>query len=438
MKRSSSRGHVRVIVIRPTFEFGGIKKYVETLCFHLAHRCPGVEFRLLLHPDWDLHWTPTLRHPRCSPHWSAQASNALDAVFPRRKNLFGLRGVARLTRPLNRTLRWVVRLPESDWHEYLARQLEAAKRPGDVVFWCQPGPPSHPPMKSTPLVVLWVDFCEDRSREYQEEFRRVGEEWLPVADTVVFLSATVEQRASQLYPRLDASRRRTILIPPWLPPVTERAILDMRQRLGLSDGQRVLLLPGRADERKGHLTLISAVSILRSKQIEGILPVFCGPGTEYFHKRIDPNRAFSVAYAEAVKRRVSALGWEWGREIVALGTVTDEDVHALYKLSAACVFPSVYEGLGLPILEAMCAGVPLVCSDIPVFREQLEVRGLRALMHPAGSAECLAESLHRVLRQEEDVSEMVRGNSAAIAERTWAQFSDDYLRLFEELADRPR
>lgn len=425
---------MRVLVVKPTFEFGGIKRYVETLCFHLTRRHPHIEFLLLSHPDWDLHWTPALRHSRLRTHWSARASNTLDLVLPRRKNLLGLRGAARLTGPLNRILRRALRLPESDWREYLEQRVEEAGRPGDIVFWCQPGPGSHPPARPRPLVVLWVDFCEDRPPEYQEEFRRVGAEWMEVADRVVFLSATVEGRARHLYPGLDADRRRTILIPPWLPPVTAEAILRMRRRLGLSERQRVLLLPGRADERKGHLTLISAVSILRSQQVEGILPVFCGPGTEYFQERVDPDRAFSTAYAEAVKQRVRALGWEWGRDVVALGTLPDQDVHALYKLSTACVFPSVYEGLGLPILEAMWAGVPLVCSDIPVFREQLEARGLRALTHPAGSAEGLAACLHRVLRADEDVADMARTNGAAIAKRTWDQFSDDYARLFGELS----
>jgi glycosyltransferase involved in cell wall biosynthesis len=425
---------VRIIVVRPTFEFGGIKKYVETLCFHLAEAYGEIEFLLMMHPNWRLHWAPALSQRRCRFHWSAACSNALDEFLPRNRNAFCVRGAAKLTGPLNCALRRVLGLPESDWHSYLGRQLERATQPDDVVLWCQPGPKSRPPQGSKPVVVFWTDFGEDRSPEYQEELRRVGEEWLPRAHSVVFLSRTVEDKAVELYPGLEPRRRKTILIPPWLPPVTDEEILRMRQRLRLEADQRVVVLPGRADERKGHLTMISAVRILRSKGLGRLLPVFCGPGTEYFQGRVDADRVFSAAYAETVSRLVGDLGWEWGRDIATLGTVSDEEVHALYRLSAVCVFPSVYEGLGLPILEAMWAGVPLVCSDIPVFREQLETRGLTAWVHPVGSAEGLAESLQEALRDDEGAKEMARTNRAALSRRTWRAFAHDYASMFAELA----
>ena len=51
------------------------------------------------------------------------------------------------------------------------------------------------------------------------------------------------------------------------------------------------------------------------------------------------------------------------------GNVNDLELYAWYKGATALIFPSYYEGFGLPIIEAMQFGLPIICSDIPVFRE---------------------------------------------------------------------
>lgn len=55
--------------------------------------------------------------------------------------------------------------------------------------------------------------------------------------------------------------------------------------------------------------------------------------------------------------------------ILLRGYVTDDELAALYRNAAACVFPSLHEGFGLPALEAMACGTPLACSRIPVLEE---------------------------------------------------------------------
>lgn len=49
--------------------------------------------------------------------------------------------------------------------------------------------------------------------------------------------------------------------------------------------------------------------------------------------------------------------------------MNDLELYAWYKGATALIFPSYYEGFGLPIIEAMQFGLPIICSDIPVFRE---------------------------------------------------------------------
>jgi len=58
-----------------------------------------------------------------------------------------------------------------------------------------------------------------------------------------------------------------------------------------------------------------------------------------------------------------------GKNTILTGFISNEEIKCLYKNAAAYLFPSIYEGFGIPILDAQIIGCPVICSDIPVFRE---------------------------------------------------------------------
>ena len=78
-----------------------------------------------------------------------------------------------------------------------------------------------------------------------------------------------------------------------------------------------------------------------------------------------------TAYRDAALAGLPDLGLELGRDVVLLGTVPDDELPAWYRAADALAFPSLKEGWGLAVLEAMAAGLPVVATDIPVFREYL-------------------------------------------------------------------
>jgi glycosyltransferase involved in cell wall biosynthesis len=80
-----------------------------------------------------------------------------------------------------------------------------------------------------------------------------------------------------------------------------------------------------------------------------------------------------------------------------LGRVEDELLPALYSGAAGFVYPSIYEGFGLPPLEAMACGVPIAVSDIPPHRE---IFGPLALYFDPFNPEDLSNHLERLLRLE--------------------------------------
>ena len=80
-----------------------------------------------------------------------------------------------------------------------------------------------------------------------------------------------------------------------------------------------------------------------------------------------------------------------------LGFIPDEDLPALYSLADAFAFPSLYEGFGLPPLEALACGTPTVVGDNSALPE---VVGDAALRVPAEDVTALAEALERLIEDE--------------------------------------
>jgi glycosyltransferase involved in cell wall biosynthesis len=92
------------------------------------------------------------------------------------------------------------------------------------------------------------------------------------------------------------------------------------------------------------------------------------------------------------------------------GFVSDEQLGALYRGASAFVLPSLFEGFGMPAVEAMALGVPTIVSDIPVFRE-VTLGHAHYLPRPR-DGDSVAETIDRVLAQ----GDAARSSPATIAE----------------------
>jgi glycosyltransferase involved in cell wall biosynthesis len=117
---------------------------------------------------------------------------------------------------------------------------------------------------------------------------------------------------------------------------------------------------------------------------------------------------------EEVTSLVTSLGLE-GR-VTFSGRVSDSRLAALYQHAEALCFTSVVEGFGLPLVEAMSSGLPIVSSDIEVARE---VAGPAAVYFPVGEAEALAEAVRRVVHSAELRERLVAAGRARSEEFTW-------------------
>jgi glycosyltransferase involved in cell wall biosynthesis len=112
--------------------------------------------------------------------------------------------------------------------------------------------------------------------------------------------------------------------------------------------------------------------------------------------------------------------------------VSDEDLPALYRLADVFAFPSLYEGFGLPPLEAMACATPVIASDTSSLPEVVDDAGL--LVRPDDPA-VLADTIRRVLNDRGLREDLVRRGVSQARKFTWQRTGDRLLRLYRRFAD---
>ena len=128
------------------------------------------------------------------------------------------------------------------------------------------------------------------------------------------------------------------------------------------------------------------------------------------------------------KELINKLDIDENRVIQINGS--DIILKSLYKKAKAFVFPSLYEGFGLPILEAIENNCPIVCSDIPIFREILDDN---AFFFDLKSYESLILSLEKAVFLN-DQNKMINGYKLLKNKFTWEECSLNTLKLYKEIA----
>ncbi len=138
---------------------------------------------------------------------------------------------------------------------------------------------------------------------------------------------------------------------------------------------------------------------------------------------------------------VGALGWETGEttaalaslghRATALGYVSDEVLATLYRRCAVFCYPSLGEGFGLPVLEAMAAGAPVLTSNVSSLPE---VAGYAAAYADPHDVDSIADGLARLLDDGPRRVELARRGPLRAAEFSWARFAHAVLETLEAAA----
>ena len=164
--------------------------------------------------------------------------------------------------------------------------------------------------------------------------------------------------------------------------LTDEALNTLRKRYGI-ERKVVMYAPGGFDFRKNFVALIDAYALL-------------APALRATHQLV----IVSKIDGDNVRCYLQKLAEDAGLrqdELVLTGYVPDEDLVALYNLATLFVFPSLHEGFGLPVLEAMACGAPTLGSNTTSIPE---VIGLEEALFDPASPTSMAEKMARALSDE--------------------------------------
>jgi glycosyltransferase-like protein len=205
-----------------------------------------------------------------------------------------------------------------------------------------------------------------------------------------------------------------------------RVTAALRARTGAGD-RFLILTVGGIEPRKGTDQLFGALSLLRRRWARP--PVLAIIGGHSFQDH--------TPYRDRVIASMADLDLQFGRDVALLGTVPDGEMAAWYHAADALAFPSVNEGFGLVVLEAMAAGLPVVVTRLPVFAEYVRF-GEEALAVAPGDDERLADALEALARDDE-LRAMLRHRGRDVAARfSWDTTALQHIAIYDELQTRRR
>jgi glycosyltransferase involved in cell wall biosynthesis len=185
----------------------------------------------------------------------------------------------------------------------------------------------------------------------------------------------------------------------------------LRSRLGVGDRPIVLSVSAKRPH-KNLIRLITSISLIPQE----VRPVLVLPG-------------YPTPHEPELQAHALRLGLR--QDVCFLGWVSPEELEGLYAAAACFVFPSLAEGFGLPVLEAMARGVPVACSDRGALAE---VAGEAALKFDPESERSIADSIRRLLDDDAERERMRAKGLDQAGHFSWKEAAAGTLRCYERAA----
>ncbi|MBN1430199.1 MAG: glycosyltransferase family 4 protein [Anaerolineae bacterium] len=273
-----------------------------------------------------------------------------------------------------------------------------------------------PTLSGTRAIVTVYDlsfehYPQDTMPGMLHHLRRVVPRSARRADRVIAISEATRRDLIALY---GVHPDKIAVVQPGVSPhFNSRATEgDIRAKYHLPDAPLILTV-GTMQPRKNHLRLVQAFAQIETK---ARLVIAGGQGWAY----------------DVVQQEVTRLGM--AERVIFAGFVDDNDLPDLYRAATVFVYPALYEGFGIPVLEAMACGTPVITSNVSSLPE---AAGEAAILVDPLNVEELSMTLDRLLSNEM-MRNTLRGKGIARAGKfTWARAAEQTWDVYRALLNLP-
>lgn len=274
----------------------------------------------------------------------------------------------------------------------------------DIIHWFYP---LHYAISDIPDICTVHDLNYEHlsdgfGKEYVTWRRKLMNEQVTRSQALVAISGFVADDVAARYPEAD-DRIRTVKWAPFIRPENQVETSSFVQASALGD---FILYPAATYRHKNHVRLVQALRIVNGRRTIPLRLVLTGPLTPDWR---DMEQRFASEIAE-------------GR-LLHLGFVAKCELTRLYDACRLVAFPSLFEGAGLPLMEAIAMGRTIVCSDIPVFREY---GGDFPIYFNPMCPESIADAIERGMGR-------FASRRPPVALRTWSNVADDYIGIYRDI-----
>lgn len=191
----------------------------------------------------------------------------------------------------------------------------------------------------------------------------------------------------------------------------DAAVAAVRAHWALPD--QFVLTVGHIEARKNLTQLVEAIGVLRGRGLERPLVIIGNPG----------------GAEDALNQSIAQHGL--GDLVRVLGGVGHADLVAVYHAARVFAFPSRYEGFGIPLIEALAAGLPVAATDIPIFRELADAA---ARFFSLDNAPETADAIEALWSDRDLAAQLVRAGQARLALYSFEALADRLAGIYRRLA----
>ncbi|WP_448285253.1 glycosyltransferase [Phormidesmis priestleyi] len=236
----------------------------------------------------------------------------------------------------------------------------------------------------------WDIFPDKFPQQYRDDRTKNLIEWLTKAGVTFAISEQTKQEITEFYGK-QAGKVKTVML------AADTSVTSSLENAIVSNsevGEPLFYYPASLGFTKNQLTLLQATLRLANQGFRFKVAL-----TGWATEMLLSEQPVNLGYPEICRSFYQTHRDILSQYIEVFGYCELQKVESLYAESACVVLPSIYDGFGLPLPEALLRGIPAICSDIGVYNEQINLYNChdRVQIFPAKDVDALSQRLESFL-----------------------------------------